>query len=177
MKILIVDDDDALRSWLAGELEARGSEVLQTHFGDGGLHLFKKNGPFDLVLSDYKFIPGQMIKDRHRIKEFTDFVSREDSGVVPAIGAILATDTQADAARFLGTKDARFARMRNRLRRLGKCFENGEPVPRQRKPYKKRFKSTRNFSSNNEFLSTTERVFRRTMTSSKGGGDLDQTFA
>jgi DNA-binding NtrC family response regulator len=63
MKILIVDDDDSLRSWLAGELEARGYEILQTHFGDGGLHLFKKNGPFALVLSDYKFHPGPTIKD------------------------------------------------------------------------------------------------------------------
>ena len=80
-------------------------------------------------------------QDRRRITEFTDFVSREDSGVVPVIGAILATDTQADAARFLRTTDAGFTRMRNRLRQLGKCFENGEPVPRQRKPYKKRMKA------------------------------------
>jgi hypothetical protein len=79
-------------------------------------------------------------QDRRRITEFTDFVSREDSGVVPAIGAILTTDTQADAAGFLRTTDATFARMRTRLRHLGKCFEDGEPVPRQRRPYKKRRK-------------------------------------
>jgi hypothetical protein len=42
MKILIVDDDDALRSLLAEELEVGGYEVLQTHFGDGGLHLYQK---------------------------------------------------------------------------------------------------------------------------------------
>src|SRR6202789_932180 len=42
-------------------------------------------------------------QDRHRIAEFTDFVSREDFGVSPAMGAILATGTQADAARFLRT--------------------------------------------------------------------------
>jgi DNA-binding NtrC family response regulator len=63
MKILVVDDDDSLRSWLAGELEARGCEVLQTHFGDGGPHLFKKSGPFELVLSDFRFIPGVKIKN------------------------------------------------------------------------------------------------------------------
>jgi hypothetical protein len=62
-------------------------------------------------------------QDRHRITEFTDFVSRQDSGVVPAIEAILATGTQADAARFLATTDAGFTRMRNRLRQLGRCFE------------------------------------------------------
>ena len=86
-------------------------------------------------------------QDRHRLTEFTDFVSREDSGVVPAIGAILATDTQVDAARFLRTTDAGFTRMENRLRQLGRCFENGEPVPRQRKPYKKRVRSNRTSSA------------------------------
>jgi hypothetical protein len=79
-------------------------------------------------------------QDRHWITEFIDFVSDEDSGMVPAIGAILATTTQADAARFLRTTDAGFTRMRHRLRQLGNCFENGEPVPRQRGPYKERRK-------------------------------------
>jgi DNA-binding response OmpR family regulator len=63
MKILLVDDDDGLRSLIAKELESRGYEVVQTHFGDGGLHLFTKNRSFELVLSDYKFIPGQTIKN------------------------------------------------------------------------------------------------------------------
>jgi DNA-binding NtrC family response regulator len=63
MKLLIVDDDDALRGFLAKELEARGYEVLQTHTGDGGLDLYKKNVPFTFVLSDYRFIPGTKIKD------------------------------------------------------------------------------------------------------------------
>jgi DNA-binding NtrC family response regulator len=63
MKILIVDDDDALRGFLAKELEARGFEVLQTNFGDGGLDLYQKEGPFAFVLSDYRFVPGAKIKD------------------------------------------------------------------------------------------------------------------
>ena len=33
MKILLVDDDDALLSFLAKELEARVVEVLRAHFG------------------------------------------------------------------------------------------------------------------------------------------------
>ena len=41
MKILIVDDDDVLVAFLAKELEARGCEILQTHFGDGGVDLYK----------------------------------------------------------------------------------------------------------------------------------------
>jgi hypothetical protein len=79
-------------------------------------------------------------QDRQRITEFEDFVSHEDSGVVPAMGTILATNTQAEVARFFRTTDAGFTRMRNRLRQLGNCFENGEPVPRQRGPYKERRK-------------------------------------
>ena len=63
MKILVVDDDDGLRSFLARELEQRGFGVMQTHFGDGGLSLYKKDGPWEFVLSDYKFIPGPAIKD------------------------------------------------------------------------------------------------------------------
>jgi DNA-binding NtrC family response regulator len=63
MKILIVDDDDDLVAFLAKELEARGFEILQTHFGDGGLKLYNRYGPFEFVLSDYRFIPGTQIKD------------------------------------------------------------------------------------------------------------------
>src|ERR1700683_2355987 len=63
MKILIVDDDDALVAFLAKELEARGCEILQTHFGDGGLKLYNRYAPFEFVLSDYRFIPGAQIKD------------------------------------------------------------------------------------------------------------------
>jgi CheY-like chemotaxis protein len=69
MKILIVDDEDALLSFLAKELEARGCEVLQTHIGDGGLCLYKKDGPFAFVLSDYRFIPGTKIKDGVQLVE------------------------------------------------------------------------------------------------------------
>ena len=39
MKILLADDDDALLSFLAKELEARVLEVLRTRFGDGKLCL------------------------------------------------------------------------------------------------------------------------------------------
>ena len=63
MKILIVDDDDALVALLAKELEARGCEILQTHFGDGGLKLYNKYGPWAFVLSDFRFVPGTKIKD------------------------------------------------------------------------------------------------------------------
>jgi DNA-binding NtrC family response regulator len=63
MKILIVGGDDALLSSLTEELESRDFEVLPTHFGDGGLDLYKKHGPCEFVLADYRFFPGTNIKD------------------------------------------------------------------------------------------------------------------
>jgi|ERR1700728_527227 len=63
MKILIVGGGDALLSSLTEELESRDFEVCPTHFGDGGLALYKKDGPFTFVLADYRFIPGVNIKD------------------------------------------------------------------------------------------------------------------
>lgn len=63
MKILIVEDDDVLLSALARELQSRGCEVVTTHFGDGGLELYKSDGPFEFVLSDFRFVPGPTIKN------------------------------------------------------------------------------------------------------------------
>ncbi len=80
--------------------------------------------------------------DRHLIGEFVDFVRREDSGVLPAMGAIAATGTSGDGAELLGTTEADFCRMRSRLRQLGRCFLKSEPVPKQRRPYRRRVKRT-----------------------------------
>ena len=67
-----------------------------------------------------------------------DFVRREDPISVAAIDALLLAGTQGAAGDFLSVTEAQFIRIRNRLRQLCRCFLNGEPVPRQRKPYKKR---------------------------------------
>jgi hypothetical protein len=79
-------------------------------------------------------------EDRHLIGEFVDFVQREDSGVLPVMGAIAATGTPGAAAQQLGPRKTDVCRTRARLRQLGKCFVNDEPVPRQRRPYKRRVK-------------------------------------
>jgi hypothetical protein len=63
MKILIVGGDDTLLSSIAEELESRDFQVLTTHFGDGGLSLYKKDGPFAFVLTDHCLLPGVKIKD------------------------------------------------------------------------------------------------------------------
>jgi CheY-like chemotaxis protein len=63
MKLLIVDGDDALRSLLAKELEERGIETHQSCSGDEAFQVWQQLGPWELVLSDYQFIPGHKIKD------------------------------------------------------------------------------------------------------------------
>ena len=63
MKILLADDDDFLWSHLAKELEARDCDVHQSSSGDEAFYLWQHDGPWELVLSDYKFLPGQTIKD------------------------------------------------------------------------------------------------------------------
>jgi hypothetical protein len=79
-------------------------------------------------------------EDRQLIGEFVNFVQREDSGVLPAMGAIAVTGTPSGAAEFLGTTEHDFCRMHTRLRQLGSCFIGGEEVPRQRRPYRRRVK-------------------------------------
>jgi len=52
-----------------GELESRNCEVVQTHFGDGGLHFYQRGGPWEFVLSDFRLYPGVRIKDGRAIAE------------------------------------------------------------------------------------------------------------
>jgi DNA-binding NtrC family response regulator len=63
MKILIVGDDDGLRSLLAKELEQRGCDVHQLSSGDEAFYVWQQLGPWEFVLTDYRFMPGAKIKD------------------------------------------------------------------------------------------------------------------
>ncbi len=75
---------------------------------------------------------------RQLLTEFAGFVKREDSSVLSAMEAIAATAKLDAAAEVLGTTTVGFCRMRSRLRQLGRCFQMGAPVPRRRRPYKRR---------------------------------------
>jgi two-component system cell cycle sensor histidine kinase/response regulator CckA len=55
-KILVVDDNNFLRSVVSKMLSLLGYEVLSADSGENGLSLFFKN-KFDIVLSDYE-MPG-----------------------------------------------------------------------------------------------------------------------
>ena len=76
---------------------------------------------------------------RHALAEFSEFVKREDSSVLPAMEAI-AVGTSGAATELLGTAKlkADFCRVRSRLRQLGRSFQTGERVPRRRRTYKRR---------------------------------------
>ncbi|HEV3439275.1 MAG TPA: response regulator [Gemmata sp.] len=63
MRILLVDDDDALLSFLAKELESRGCDVHQSSSGDEAFYVWQRLGPWELVLTDYRFFPGTKIRD------------------------------------------------------------------------------------------------------------------
>ncbi len=84
--------------------------------------------------------------DRTFLQEFVNFVKREDPMVLPMIEALSATGTLGDAVDWLGISESEFGRMRGRLGQLAKCFQSGEQVPRQRKPYKKRAVRSKEFS-------------------------------
>jgi DNA-binding NtrC family response regulator len=63
MRILVVDDDDTLLSSLAKELKNRGCDVHQSSSGDEAFHVWQRLGPWELVLTDFRFFPGTQIKD------------------------------------------------------------------------------------------------------------------
>ena len=89
---------------------------------------------------------GKQGLDKAFLQEFVDFVQREDPKVLPIIEALSATGTRADTADLLGIMESEFGRTRDRISQLAECFLSGEPVPKQRKPYKKRIAKTKLFA-------------------------------
>ena len=81
--------------------------------------------------------------DRVFLQEFLNFVRREDAKALPTIEALMTTGTRGEAAYWLGIADLEFDRLHTRVRHLARCFVSGAPVPRQRKPYKRRGDSLR----------------------------------
>jgi len=72
------------------------------------------------------------------LEEFLSFVRREDAKALPTLEALMTTGTRGEAAYWLGFAELEFDRMHTRVRHLARCFVSGEPVPKQRRPYKKR---------------------------------------
>ncbi len=102
----------------------------------------------EFVHANSDYLVGQTTRlakqhdDRLYTNQFKRFVAETDSSAYPALEALESTGTISEAARFMGVSDGEFTRFRNRLKQLGECFEKGTPVPKQRRPYKKRAKAT-----------------------------------
>lgn len=64
VKILICDDDKSLIYCLETKLGiARGFDIFSTYEGDEAFDKYCKNQPYDYVLTDYLFTPGQKVKN------------------------------------------------------------------------------------------------------------------
>jgi CheY-like chemotaxis protein len=59
-RILVVDDDDALRAWVRVQLEGKGYEIIEESQGDEALATYGR-GDWIFVLSDLYFFPGERI--------------------------------------------------------------------------------------------------------------------
>jgi hypothetical protein len=80
----------------------------------------------------------KQLSDGVFLEEFLNFVRREDVTALPAIEALMTNGTRGEAAYWLGFAELEFDRMHTRVRHLARCFISGEPVPKQRRPYKTR---------------------------------------
>ena len=76
--------------------------------------------------------------DKARVQQFENFVWRKGSKLLPVLRAIKVTRSDTEAAALLGLTAGEFSWKRHRLVRLRQYFLGGEPLPKQRKPYKKR---------------------------------------
>ena len=69
--ILEVSDEEVLREMIATICERRGFDVIQSRCGDGALKLYRKSGPFALVLCDlycYDKIPEPPLGNTETIR-------------------------------------------------------------------------------------------------------------
>ena len=57
-RILEVSDDQPVREIIAAICKSRGFDVIQARCGDEAINLFRKCGPFVLVLSDLYWYDG-----------------------------------------------------------------------------------------------------------------------
>lgn len=118
MKILIVEDDPTLLSSLARELQSRGYGVFQTRYGDGGLDLYRKCGPFEFVLSDYRFIPGPTIKDGVQLMTAIHAINPAQRMALMTAWRDEAREKLPQALRFLPVLEKPFPRIEQVLRLL-----------------------------------------------------------
>lgn len=79
--------------------------------------------------------------NRTRLGEFEHFLWQHAPKLLPVLRAIKATRSHTEAAASLEMTESEFRRMLYRLVWLGRHFVSGEPLPKQRKSYKRRSES------------------------------------
>ena len=119
-----------------GTVQLGGEETETEHAtGDEFVHA---NSAF---LSNLTNRAAKQHDDRLYTNQFKRFVWDNDPSLCSVLDALEITGTIGEAAKHLGISDGEFTRYRNRLKQLGECFQNDTPVPKQRRPYKKRAKT------------------------------------
>ncbi|MCJ8499822.1 response regulator [Desulfatitalea alkaliphila] len=73
-RILVVDDNDAIRSVVSRMLSGLGYEVASADNGESGLNVFLKHN-FDIVLSDYEMPGMDGVALACRIKQYSPGVA------------------------------------------------------------------------------------------------------
>jgi len=63
VRILICEDDEAQLNWLACRLNHEGKFVFTTVQGDRAFVEWQKGRPWDFVVTDYSFLPGEKIRN------------------------------------------------------------------------------------------------------------------
>jgi hypothetical protein len=99
-------------------------------------------------LQDAAKLSEKQAHDRTRVQQFENFIWRKAPKLFPVVRAIKATRNDNEAAALLGVTLTEFRRLDSRLVRLGHCFSTGEPLPKQRKPYRRRVSNTKHFPHN-----------------------------
>ena len=69
-RILEVGDDEAVREFIAAICKNRGFDVVQARCGDEALNLYRKRGPFVLVLSDLYWYSLENRTNRHGASKY-----------------------------------------------------------------------------------------------------------
>jgi hypothetical protein len=78
------------------------------------------------------------------IQNFVQYVRDNEPGLIRTLTVISETGTLREAMETLGVDEPTFTRDRKRIIALRESFLDAGPIPKQRKPYKKRDRSIKN---------------------------------
>ena len=136
---------------LANKLKSiRSKAAIDALSQRGNVYFSEETGPDSLGNVDDEFLHLNSVEfrkkvslstkqrqDRAFVREFVQFVRREDQTVLHTIAAVSETATHEDAAARVGVSQSEYLRMHIRLRELARSFVTGGEVPRPRRRYRR----------------------------------------